>query len=142
MTGYAKPAALWYCAVLLVIAASFGARASSRLETYRAELGLWQDRERFRSNDLLLHINLARLLRDIGEPDDALAHARKAIDLNRADARCYQMMGSVLFQMGRLQDSVATFRKPFVGTPIMHKRNAILGRRCLTWADLTRPKPI
>lgn len=59
----------------------------------------------------LLHRELALVERELGRLDSALAHARRAVELDAGDARAYATLGEIHTSRGEFAEALAAFER-------------------------------
>lgn len=83
--------------------------AYAGLERIADALGSYEAAARADPSFAAPYINRATLLRNIGQPDAALANLDKAVALQPGDPAGHGNRGSLLMEMGRAADAVASF---------------------------------
>jgi predicted TPR repeat methyltransferase len=63
------------------------------------------------------YFNLANALRRLGDPDAAIAACRRALALNPAHVRAHNLVGYMLYMVGRREDAAEVFRDWLAAEP-------------------------
>ena len=75
----------------------------------------------------LAHNNLAVILRGRGQVDEAIAHLRKALEIQPDFAEAHNNLGNALLQHGQIEEAIAHFRRAFEIEPNNAPAHANLG---------------
>jgi tetratricopeptide (TPR) repeat protein len=82
------------------------------------------------------HYNLGNALYQSGQPEQAIAHLRKAIEFQPDNASAYNNLGGILLQKGSLEEASAQFEKT-----LQLNTNHVVARNNLGRARLQQQRP-
>ena len=89
----------------------------------------------------LAHYNLAVVLGQQGQADEAIAHYRKTLEIVPDNAGAHNNLGSILAAQGHLDDAVFHLRGALKSDPHNATTHVNLGYTLRTAATSTRPYP-
>jgi hypothetical protein len=87
------------------------AGAYFRLGVYPRAIEIWSRLVRVHPDDVTLRVNLGLALLKTGQPDDALAHLARALELEPEHARAWGYVGLVQWRLGRLDAARDAFSR-------------------------------
>ncbi|MHC4871584.1 MAG: tetratricopeptide repeat protein [Planctomycetota bacterium] len=111
----------------LLIIVVFGLLTVNRNFVYHSELGLWADTVSKRPQSYRAQINYGRLLTEDLQPEKALIHLKKALELCSTDPEIHLNLGNTLFLMERYKDAELFFRNSLKLRPESAKAHNNLG---------------
>jgi tetratricopeptide (TPR) repeat protein len=98
-----------------------------RNTVYQSQLNLWRDTVAKMPDSARAHNNLGNTLADEGRAEEALAHCRRAFEIQSDFAQAYNNYGYALSKLGRFEESLAYFDKALGFRE--HGLEVILGNR-------------
>jgi tetratricopeptide (TPR) repeat protein len=121
------------CAAIALACAGLG---SARITVLRAPLELWADTLAKRPDNARVHSNLGAALFALGRTDDAIAHERRALELDPSVARAQTNLAAALLKKGRLEEALEHGRIALRLSPRITDANYQVGNAL---AQLGRP---
>jgi tetratricopeptide (TPR) repeat protein len=115
-------------ALLLAVAVPLAWRTVQRNADYEHPVTLWQTVTDARPDNSRAHGRLARALRDVGRPDDAMVHYGRSLELRGDVPSVLIEAGSLLWASGEHDAAVEHFRRALDAEPDHAEAHYQLGR--------------
>jgi len=107
-----------------------------QLSYWRNNQDLWTHTIAVTNGNYIAHDNLAHLLMDQGEPDEALQNYQAALDIYPDDPNSLLALAQYDHQHGKLQDAIARYEKVVRVTPAGPARADLLTKEGLVYLDM------
>ncbi len=98
-------------ALMAIVLAILTACTSIQISYWRNNESLWTHALACTSDNFIGHNNLGNALLQKGKVDDAIAHFKKAMEIQPDYAGAYNNLGSALCQKGRVDEAIAYYQK-------------------------------
>lgn len=103
--------------VLVVSLASFSLATRRQLGWWRDSVSLWTRALAVTADNPRAHLNLAEALRPLNRREEALAHYRRALELDPGQADVWAGLGNALWSWGRPGEAVTALRRALALDP-------------------------
>lgn len=106
-----RSAAVAATGVVAVLAVAMAAGTWQRNRDYRSEESIWRDTVAKAPRNARAHYSLGAILDARGQREEAIAHFRRALEINPYSLKAHNNLGVALANLGRTEEAIAHFRK-------------------------------
>lgn len=105
-------AARWVeAAIAAVVLVALGAATYARNQVYHSERSLWQDVVEKAPHNARAHNNLGNMLLKAGQPEEAITHYRKALEISPRFVNAHCNLATALLDQGKIEEAIAECQK-------------------------------